>query len=361
MVENLETLISSLKIKGIDLYKGKYLWDIYFNYASLLKSLPSRYLSRNYNFRLDHYKIVKSQQSNVLFNIFIIFSIYDRDTFVVSVISHWQVDLQSIRSLHNNKTILDIIHPIGISIENYHIKELKLSKSDSFFFIVQDLKYSNTLVLLPMPIIDKSSKSNFYFSLFDEQNGEFESFLLPTLANCANSNSSYLNYSSLIKSGSLSELQYCTISSLASSIFVNNEMNALNFLSNVQYSSNNLDIVSGFKRAEVLGDDSILLKYINPGIKLIISKSFAPNNSSNYEAIVVITLIDAVSAKIIARINIEDAADPIHSNIIENNILISYWNLKFKRNEILSVNLFEGMIDKNGLGMFPIIFMTYIL
>jgi len=333
-----------LKIKGIDIYKGKYLWDIYFNYTSLLKSLPSKYLSHKYNFRLDHYKIVKSQQSNILFNVFIIFSIHDRDTFVVSVISHWQVELQSI----HHKTIFNI-HPIGISIENYRIKELKFSKSDLFFFIVQDLKFSNTLVLLPNT--DKSGKSNFYFSLFDEQNGEFESFLLPTLAGCSKSS---LNYSSLIKSGSLSELQYCTISSLASSIF--NEMNALNFLSNIQYSSNNLDIVSGFKRAEVLGDDSILLKYINPGIKLIISKSFTVNNSSNYEAIVIITLIDAVSAKIIARINIEDAADPIHSNIIENNILISYWNLKFKRNEILSVNLFEGMIDKNGLGKFSIIF-----
>ena len=37
---------------------------------------------------------------------------------------------------------------------------------------------------------------------------------------------------------------------------------------------------------------------------------------------------------------------------IENNLLVSYWSTQAQRQELSSVSLFEGMIDKYGLGPF---------
>lgn len=42
----------------------------------------------------------------------------------------------------------------------------------------------------------------------------------------------------------------------------------------------------------------------------------------------VTSLIDRVSGRIIKKIVHEDAARPIHSTIVENHIVLSYWNCR---------------------------------
>ncbi len=98
----------------------------------------------------------------------------------------------------------------------------------------------------------------------------------------------------------------------------------------------------------IMGDDSLLLKYINPNLIVIITQSDAKDDSG-YSTIHV-NIVDSVSAKVIYRASHEEAGGPVSSIVIENNIVVAYWNNKAKRTEISSISLYEGMIDKHSLG-----------
>jgi hypothetical protein len=118
------------------------------------------------------------------------------------------------------------------------------------------------------------------------------------------------------------------------------------------------------KRFNVLGDDSVLLKYINHHVVLVASLSPAEaaenpaacenmqlstvNQASQTEEVVDhngdqtntsavlgstecklhITLLDTVSAKVVYRLQHEHATGPVHSALIENYLVYSYWNAK---------------------------------
>lgn len=62
-----------------------------------------------------------------------------------------------------------------------------------------------------------------------------------------------------------------------------------------------------------------------------------------------LTLIDSASGKVIHRVTHENGAAPVNAVIIENNIVVTYWNSKAKRTELSSISLFEGMADKYAL------------
>ena len=119
-------------------------------------------------------------------------------------------------------------------------------------------------------------------------------------------------------------------------------------------------------RATILGDDSVLLKSLNPNILLITSLSPAGavedyadmtyisevNERKSLELIqtfLYITLIDAISGRILYRNQVDSATGPIHGEIIENQVFITYWNTLAKRTELLSLALYEGMVDKYSL------------
>jgi len=77
----------------------------------------------------------------------------------------------------------------------------------------------------------------------------------------------------------------------------------------------------------ILGDDSVLLKYLNPHMTAVITLS----SSNSGDDMMVITLIDTVTGKIIVRIEQENAVAPIHSLIIENHVIVTYWNNKVNK------------------------------
>jgi hypothetical protein len=60
-------------------------------------------------------------------------------------------------------------------------------------------------------------------------------------------------------------------------------------------------------------------------------------------------LVDSVSGKFIHRMSVKYGSAPVHMVLIENNAVITYWNWKSKRTELLSVAYFDGRLDKYSL------------
>jgi ER membrane protein complex subunit 1, C-terminal len=43
------------------------------------------------------------------------------------------------------------------------------------------------------------------------------------------------------------------------------------------------------------------------------------------------------------------ASAPVHALLVENHVIVTYWNAKAKRTELSSTALYEGMVDVFGL------------
>jgi hypothetical protein len=112
-------------------------------------------------------------------------------------------------------------------------------------------------------------------------------------------------------------------------------------------------------KVKVLGDDSILFKYLNTHSILIVTESKnitkgtedGTGNSNMIDALD-IYLMDASSSAIIYKSSISNGASPVQIVTIENRLVVIYWNTKSNRMEIDVVDLFDGMIDNTGLTPF---------
>ena len=87
-------------------------------------------------------------------------------------------------------------------------------------------------------------------------------------------------------------------------------------------------------RISVLGDDSLLLKYLNPHALLVVTVSppsadttyCNPSTEADLSALALhVTLLDAVSAKVVYRASISGACGPAHAVLLENQIVVTYW------------------------------------
>jgi len=107
--------------------------------------------------------------------------------------------------------------------------------------------------------------------------------------------------------------------------------------------------------AQILGDDSLLLKYLNPNLAVVLSHStsnFTLSSSTLY-----LSLVDTVAGRVLHRVSHPNArpvtsASPVVMS--ENWVMYYYWNTKAKRTEIGVMSLFEGMIDKYHLNPFRV-------
>jgi len=102
--------------------------------------------------------------------------------------------------------------------------------------------------------------------------------------------------------------------------------------------------------AQVLGDDSLLLKYLNPHLMVVATVSVA--QSEIEQSVLFITLVDAVSGEILHRISHPHGKDPVHITVNENWVVYSFWDGKAHRTQMGAVSLYEGFIDKHGLNPF---------
>lgn len=105
----------------------------------------------------------------------------------------------------------------------------------------------------------------------------------------------------------------------------------------------------------ILGDDSVLLKYLNPHVALVTTIStatatttsvdpeastvesvaapseegpIAAGDASEHGSVLYWTLVDTVTGKVILRLHQESAALPVHAILMENHIVATYWNTK---------------------------------
>ena len=153
--------------------------------------------------------------------------------------------------------------------------------------------------------------------------------------------------------------------------------------------------------ATILGDDSLLLKYLNPNMIVVITETkgedlhlieeegsdsfyrlknsvsggggktplgateepsiestqYTPSSSNPVSSLLFVNLIDSISGSLLHRIALADAVNPapklsLPVVISENWIIYAYYNTKTKRQEISALTLYEGMVEKNSITPF---------
>lgn len=136
---------------------------------------------------------------------------------------------------------------------------------------------------------------------------------------------------------------------------------------------------------DILGDDSLLLKYLSPHLAVVITMTTTDDSEADEEfnlkpkikamqkrkplgvtkpgqdpttveemPNLFVNLIDSVSGRIVYRASHANAlADPRPSVLVsENWVFYSFTNSKTRKAELGVLSLYEGMIDKNGLTAF---------
>lgn len=102
----------------------------------------------------------------------------------------------------------------------------------------------------------------------------------------------------------------------------------------------------------ITGDDSLLIKYLNPnlfGLATIGTERLQGGGEKNKVSVLYVSLIDSVAGRIIHRVHHPNAASPVRMVHHENWLVYSYWNLKEKRTEMVSLSLFDGAVGMHSL------------
>ncbi|TRY87079.1 hypothetical protein DNTS_009164 [Danionella cerebrum] len=92
-------------------------------------------------------------------------------------------------------------------------------------------------------------------------------------------------------------------------------------------------------QGRVMGDRSVLYKYLNPNLLAVITES---SDTHQERSFVGIFLIDGVTGRIVHEVVQRKARGPVHCVHSENWVVYVYWNSKFRRNEFSVLELFEG-------------------
>ncbi|XP_029994937.1 ER membrane protein complex subunit 1 isoform X2 [Sphaeramia orbicularis] len=93
-------------------------------------------------------------------------------------------------------------------------------------------------------------------------------------------------------------------------------------------------------QGRVMGDRSVLYKYLNPNLLAIVTES---TDSHQERSFVGILLIDGVTGRIIHEAVQRKTKGPVHVVHSENWVVYEYWSTKSRRNEFSVIELYEGM------------------
>lgn len=93
----------------------------------------------------------------------------------------------------------------------------------------------------------------------------------------------------------------------------------------------------------VLGDRSVLYKYINPNLVAVITQVEDPIHKN----ILSIYLIDVVNGGIVFSVVHKRGTEPVHIVHSENWVVYSYFNDKSRRTEVATLELYEGAVQSN--------------
>jgi hypothetical protein len=99
----------------------------------------------------------------------------------------------------------------------------------------------------------------------------------------------------------------------------------------------------------LLSDDNLLRKHHNPNLLVAVCAEQAQGLGQGQG--LAVSVLDAASGRLVKRLALEHAAAtaPVQSLLVDNLVLVSYWNAQAKRNELLASALYEGFIGKHEL------------
>merc|ERR1711871_168925 len=319
---SLETLLSQVKVVGVDLFLGKISWTYQLGHQLIVDEIRSKgFEHQSFQFKISSAKIVVDDESKL--SVYLSLEAKSKSLAAYAVLARWTVDSGACEFLSSAQGQCHRLKdPEEVRVEKILVSQMSTSaQKDQLVYIGESLEDGGLKVVTAAA--PGSHLDDHYFYRLDKLKGEFLTFKM--------SNSSC--------STSLSGGELCEPSLVGSFVFPANEQVVSEMRGHVPSS------IPGVSRAEVLGDDSVLMKYTNPNSVVVVSKIDVDG-----ECFAVITIVDGVSAKVIHRVVVEDAVEPVHTATIENNVVVTYWNVKSKRTELLSMMLYEGMINKHGLG-----------
>ena len=97
-------------------------------------------------------------------------------------------------------------------------------------------------------------------------------------------------------------------------------------------------------QGRVLADRSVLYKYLNPNMVVVTTEGWHPHHRGYFN----VYLVDVVSGSVIFSVSHRRVTGPVHVVYAENWIVYSYYNDKFRRSELASLELFEGKVQSNS-------------
>jgi hypothetical protein len=100
-----------------------------------------------------------------------------------------------------------------------------------------------------------------------------------------------------------------------------------------------------FSQGRVLADRSVLYKYLNPNM---VAVATAGTNHPHHRGYLNVYLIDVVSGAVVFSTSHRRVQPPYHVVYAENWIVYSYYNEKYRRTELSSLELFEGQAQSNS-------------
>ncbi|XP_062889253.1 ER membrane protein complex subunit 1 [Mobula hypostoma] len=98
-------------------------------------------------------------------------------------------------------------------------------------------------------------------------------------------------------------------------------------------------------QGRVMGDRSVLYKYLNPNLLAVVSES---TDTHHERAFICVYLIDGVTGRIIHESVQRKARGPVNVVHSENWVVYKYWNTKSRRNEMTVLELYEGTEQYNS-------------
>jgi len=94
----------------------------------------------------------------------------------------------------------------------------------------------------------------------------------------------------------------------------------------------------------VMDDRSVLFKYMNPNLALIV----AEGQDSASKAFITIQVVDLVTGRIFFAATHKKVAPPFHAVLSENWAVYTFFNEKARRTELVSLELYEGKTQGNS-------------
>ncbi|CAL4117664.1 unnamed protein product [Meganyctiphanes norvegica] len=94
----------------------------------------------------------------------------------------------------------------------------------------------------------------------------------------------------------------------------------------------------------VLADRSVLYKYVNPNLVVVTTQGYDHINKNT----LTVHLVDTVTGTVIESVSHKRVSGPVHIVHSENWVVYTCFNEKYRRSEVTSLELFEGLTQANS-------------